>query len=295
MFHKSYLYILAIFILSCDEAPDFGPEGGDIAAPEATITTLNGATFENSSIIIEWQGNPTARIFDYRLEYVSTSTPDPDTQDPDNWTEQNSWTVPPDGWADQHSWAESDTTSETSVEFSHLDEGVYRFYINGRYDLDNIGDENTLLFKVDATLGLPALRIYPLNQIANAGDEVDVHLYIEDVPVSKAVAGWDLEIQINPAELEFLPGTFGYDSSVNITFNPTYSESEGIGTIEIIGGVVGSGLHGTRSMLTFKLRVLATEGTADIIIANEIFESPEISIGQIAGFQPSQSGLVTVK
>ena len=288
MFHKSYLYILAIFILSCDEAPDFGTEGDDISAPEATITTLNEATFESSSIIIEWQGNPTSRIFDYRLEYVSTSTPD-------NWTEQNSWTVPPDGWEDQHSWSESDTTSETSVAFSHLDEGVYRFYINGRYDLDNIGDENTLLFKVDATLGLPALRIYPLNQIANAGDEVDVHLYIEDVPVSKAVAGWDLEIQINPAELEFLPGTFGYDSSVNITFNPTYSESEGVGTIEIIGGVVGSGLHGTGAILTFKLKVLATEGTADIIIANEIFESPEISIGQIAGFQPSQSGLVTIK
>ena len=158
------------------------------------------------------------------------------------------------------------------------------------------------------------MRIYPLNQTAQAGDEIDVYLYLEEVPELSAVAGWDIEIQIDPAELEFLsgtleflPGTVGYDglgggydgiageNNISDTLIPTYSENEGMGSIEIIGGVFGSGLHGTGSILTFKLRVLATEGTSDIIIANEIFESPENLPGPISGFQDSVSGSVTVE
>ena len=128
------LYSLAIIFFSCEESPEFPTDGNsNIDPPVTTFVTEPGTIFTDSTVTIHWEGNESARIFDYRLEYVSTSAPD-------NWIEEDSWIVPPDSWAEQHSWPESDTTSATSVEFYNLDEGVYRFYINGRYDIDNIGD-----------------------------------------------------------------------------------------------------------------------------------------------------------
>ena len=264
---KLYLYILAICFFGCEEVPDFGIGVGDIDAPNATITTPDEATFENSSILIEWNGNPTARIFDYRLEYVSTSAPD-------NWIEEDSWIVPPDSWVEQHSWPGSDTTSATSVEFYDLDEGVYRFYINGRYDLDNIGDEKILLFKVNAISG-PALRIYPLNQTANVGDEIDVYLYFEEVDSISAVTGLHVEIQINSSELEFVTDQFELGELIDsfpgtIYPNPSYSDDNT--SVSIIIGVVddinqnGLGIYGTGSIAKIRLKVLTCCGGQNINI-----------------------------
>jgi len=292
LLRKPYLYILAICFFCCEEAPDFGIEGGDIDTPNATITTPDEATFENSSILIEWNGNPTARIFDYRLEYVSTSAPD-------NWIEEDSWIVPPDSWAEQYSWPESDTTSATSVEFYDLDEGVYRFYINGRYDLDNIGDEKILLFKVNAISG-PALRIYPLNQTANAGAEIDVYLYFEEVPEELAVTGLDIDIQINLNEFEFL--TESYEQGKLITQfggttiypNPQYSMGAEAMTIVGVADSSGTGIYGTGSIAKFRLRVLAGSGTHDIIIYQG--ENAFLNInGNAHGFNEPVSGSVTVE
>jgi len=294
---KLYLYTLAIIFFCCEEVPDFGLEGSDIAEPKATITTSNEATFENSSIIIEWNGNPTARIFDYRLEYVSTSTPD-------NWTEQNSWTVPPDGWADQHSWAEMDTTSANSVEFNDLDEGVYRFYINGRYDIDNTGDESILLFKVDAIDG-PALRIYPLNQTAQTGDGIDVYLYFEEVESSSAVTGLHVDIQINSSELEFVSDQFErgdlIDSFPGTVYpNPSYSDDNT--SISIIMGVVddanqnGLGIYGTGSIAKIRLKVLTCCGGQNININQiDVLDANGPPYESIPTFNDPVSGTVTVE
>ena len=267
LLRKPYLYVLIICFFCCEEAPDFGIEGGDIDTPDATITTPDEATFDNSSIIIEWEGNSTARIFDYRLEYVSVSTPD-------NWIEEDSWIVPPDNWADQHSWAQSDTTSATSVEYYDLGEGVYRFYINGRYDLGNVGHENILLFKVNAISG-PALRIYPLNQTANVGDEIDVYLYFEEVDSISAVTGLHVEIQINSSELEFVTDQFELGELIDsfpgtIYPNPSYSDDNT--SVSIIMGVVddinqnGLGIYGTGSIVKIRLKVLTCCGGQNITI-----------------------------
>ena len=291
MLRKPYLYILAICFFCCEEAPDFGIEGGDIDTPNATITTPDEATFENSSILIEWNGNPTARIFDYRLEYVSVSTPD-------NWIEEDSWIVPPDSWAEQHSWPESDTTSATSVEFYDLDEGVYRFYINGRYDLDNIGDENILLFKVNAIPG-PALRIYPLNQTANVGDIIDVYLYLEEVPKDSSVTGLHVEIQIDQNELEFISEYYDQGELLKqfggqtIWPEPGYSDDN---STMIINGVADSdGLYGTGPIIKFSLRVLGSGSRTtniNIISADDSFLNMD---GEPIEFGDPVSGSVTVE
>jgi len=293
LLRKPYLYILAIFFFCCEEAPDFGIEGGDILPPDALITTANETTFDNSSIIIEWEGNSTARIFDYRLEYISTSAPD-------NWTEEDSWIVPPDNWAEQHSWPESDTTSETSVEFYDLDEGVYRFYINGRYDLDNIGDEYILLFKVNAISG-PALRIYPLNQTANVGDEIDVYLYFEDVPEELAVTGLHVDIQIDTDELEFITNDFQYGELIDdfpgdgiIYPDPRFSDDGASVSIMGVADENDLGIYGTGSIIKLRLSVKDQIGTFQILIyqPEDAFQN---IYGDWHGFSDPVSGTVTVK
>ena len=151
---KPYLYILAICFFCCEEAPDFSIiESFD--TPVVDIQTSE-TIFTELPIEIEWEGNTTAREFVYELQYVD----DPSIV---------------------HSWSGSNTTSETSINFDNLDEGSYIFTVRGLYNQDNIGDVVTLDFTVDVISG-PALRIYPLNQTAQTGDEIDVFLYFEEVP-----------------------------------------------------------------------------------------------------------------
>jgi len=299
------LYILVICFFCCEEAPDFGIEGGDIVPPDASITTANETTFDNSSILIEWEGNPTARIFDYRLEYVSTSAPD-------SWIEEDSWIVPPDNWAEQHIGEESDETRATFIEFHNLDEGVYRFYINGRYDLDNIGNERTLLFKVNAISG-PALRIYPLSQTANVDDVIDVYLYFEEVPEDSSVTGLHVGIQVNTDEFEFMSD---YPDSLNVeddgirygelitdffgtTINPdpiySHSEDDPMAVLSIMGVAVdssGTGIYGTGSIAKFRLKVLTCCGPQNI----NIYQQDLLNInGDAHSFNEPVSGSVTVE
>ena len=257
----SCYFISAVIFISCGDPPE--PYGG-IDSPVITFVTASETTFTSSTVTLQWQEFETARIFDYRLDYVSTSTPN-------NWTEENNWTVPPDGWADQNSWSESDTTSETSVEFYDLDEGVYRFYINGRFDPENIGDEHTLLFTVDAISG-PALRIYPISQSAHPGDSITVHLYFEEVPADSAVTGLHVDIHIDPVEFEFIPSKYKNGNLISgfsgTTIWPSPSYNDGTMSIDGVADENGVGLYGTGSIVEFHLKVseLATEGTLNINI-----------------------------
>ena len=76
MFRNPYLYILAIIFLSCEELPEFPTDGSgtsEIDPPITTIVTASGTTFNSSTVTIQWEGNESARIFDYRLEYEDTS------------------------------------------------------------------------------------------------------------------------------------------------------------------------------------------------------------------------------
>jgi len=231
---KPLLYILAIFFFCCEEAPDFLAVDS-VDAPVVEIQTSE-TIFTELPIEIEWEGNATSREFVYELQYVD---------DP---------SIP-------HSWSGLDTTNETSMIFDNLDEGNYIFTVRGLYNQDNIGSEATLSFTVDAISG-PALRIYPLSQTAQLGDEIDVYLYFEEVPEELAVTGLHVEIQINSDELEFITDQFELgeliDSFPGTTIypNPSYSDDNTSVSIEGVAEEDGRGIYGTGSIAKIRLKVL---------------------------------------
>ena len=283
------LYILVVIFLCCEEPPDFGPSASEIDPPQTN--GLSATVSPNSSANIAWEANESSRIFDFRLEYV-TGTSDI-----------------------YHSWVEMDTTSSTSVTFENLDEGEYKFYIQGRYDLDNVGVEDTLLFLVNAITG-PALRIYPLNQIANPGDEIDVYLYFEEVPQNKSVAGFHIDIQIASNYINFIENlcTEGAENiecegslvsdfkalgGTAIFMPPDYNADNTTKLIYGFADAPGSsapGLHGTGSLLRFSLKVSeqAINGTYGISIMPDNVELEDL-LGPIGGFQSPRSGSVTIE
>ena len=249
MFRKSYLFFLVLIFFSCEEPPELGLDPDEFVPPETVLVTLSETTFTSSSITIEWAGNESSRIFDYRLEY---------DDDP---------SIP-------HIWSAPDTTSANFVNFLDLDEGAYTFYISSRFDTDNIEIEQSISFIVDAISG-PSLRIYPLNQTAQTGDTIDVYLYMEEVSPESAVTGLEVDIEINANELTFdttytqgaLVAGLSATGITTIWPNPSYSEDGA--TMSIIGVVEGNGLSGTGSLMKFSITVLASAGTHNIHIGAE--------------------------
>jgi hypothetical protein len=146
--------------------------------------------------------------------------------------------------------------------------------VHGLYNQDNIGAVVTLSFIVDVIPG-PALRIYPLNQKANVGDEIDVYLYFEEVPEELAVTGLDIEIQINTNGLEFITDDFQYGELITgfpgTTIYPDPSFSDDGTSVSILGVADenGLGVYGTGSIARFRLRVLATAGAYNIDIGGD--------------------------
>ena len=275
MLRKPYLYILAICFFCCEEAPDFGT--GDSADTPVVDIQTSETTFTDFPIEIKWEGNTAAREFIYELQYVD----DPSIS---------------------HSWSGSNTTNETSMTFDNLDEGSYTFSVQGLYNQDNIGDVVTLDFTVDVISG-PSLRIYPLNQTANVGDEIDVYLYFEEVLEELAVTGLQVDIQINTGELEFITDEFDYGELITgfpgttIYPDPNYSDYDGNDmSVSIIGVAYdnGSGLFGTGYIAKFRIRVLAGSGTYDINI-NQGENAFQNINGDAHSFNEPVSGSVTVE
>ena len=228
MFRNPYLYILAIIFLSCEELPEFPTEGSgtsEIDTPITTIVTASGTTFNSSTVTIQWEGNESARIFDYRLEYEDTSIP--------------------------HSWTEWDTTSTTSVEFSDLDEGLYTFFISGRYNVDNVENIKTFSFTVNAIAG-PALRIYPLRQEVTANSNFDVHIYLEEIESIENIIFLKIYIDYDTTILT----CSGFEKSAvasDLSLFPTPADENS--QILIEGGRLGSDISGTGPVgkLTFNI------------------------------------------
>ena len=269
---KPYLYILAICFFCCEEAPDFGIVD-PVDTPIVNIQTSE-TIFTEFPIEIEWEGNTTAREFVYELQYVD---------DP---------SIP-------HSWSGSNTTSATSMTFDNLDEGKYMFSVHGLYNQDNIGDLVTLDFTVDVISG-PSLRIYPLNQSARTGDEIDVYLYFEEVPEELAVTGLQVDIQINTDELEFITDEFDYGELITgftgTTIYPDPSNSDDGASVSIMGVADenGLGIYGTGSIVRIRLKVKDQVGTFQILIYQEENSFQNIN-GNWHGFNDPVSGTVTVE
>ena len=243
-----------------------------VDTPVVAIQTLE-TTFTELPIEIEWEGITNSREFVYELQY---------TDDP----------------SIVHSWNELDTTNATSVAFDNLDEGNYTFSVFGLYNQDVIGNVENFSFAVDAIQG-PALRIYPLYQSANTGDEIDVNLYFEDVLISSAVTGLQVDIQINSDELEFVTDNFEYGELITsfpgtaIYPNPIYSENGASLSIMGVADSSGTGIYGTGSIAKFRLKVLFSSGTHDINIYQGENAFQNIN-GDWYGFNDPVSGNITV-
>jgi len=273
LLRRPYLYILAICFFSCGKPPVFEPPD-PVDAPVVEIQTSE-TTFTDLPIEIEWEGNPAAREFIYELQYVD---------DP---------SIP-------HSWSGSDTTNETSMTFDNLDEGNYMFSVHGLYNQDNIGDVTTFSFTVDVISG-PALRIYPLNQTANVGDEIDLYLYLEAVPEEYAVTGFHVDIQINADELEFIPDTENYQGELITQFggttiypDPSYSNDGASVSIVGVADENGLGVYGTGSIAKLRLKVKDQVGNFQILI-NQSEDSFQNINGDPHSFNDPVSGTVTVE
>ena len=262
----SCYYIVALILISCGDPPDVG---GDIDSPVTTFNTASDTTFASSTVTLQWQGNETARIFDYQLQYNSIS--------------------------DTAITVISDAIDSTSITFHNLDEGDYTFIINGRYDIDNIESVKNLHFTVDAISG-PALRIYPLSQTAQFGDSITVYLYFEDVPLDSAVTGLHVEIYIPLDSLEFISENYKNGKLIadfaGTTLWPSPSYNDSTMSIDGVADEDGVGLWGTGSIVEFHLKVLAIEGTLNISIGgNRTFLNIE---GDIIDFEDPVSGKVMV-
>lgn len=273
---RLFSLFLILLTISCEELEvDFdNPFEVDPSEQIPPNTETLNETVNGSTADFIWTGNDYAKEFCYMLEEDSVET---------------SVNQPYFDW--------SDWSTVTSKQFTELDEGIYTFTVKSRFN--EIEEEEPLSKDIEINnIPGPALRIYPLKQTANSGDSIDVYLYFEEVHADSAVSGMQIEIQIDPVDLQYLPSSFGYDglfsqySAESFPFSPTYSESDGLGTIKIIAGVVGSGLSGTGSILKFKLNVLANDGTLNINIKEN--SSLENSNGRSIGFRQAVSGVVTI-
>ena len=233
-----YLYLTLIFLyISCEDPPPLSTGEGAVP-PETILATVSQTVFDTSSATI---GNFSA----------DTSIYQP--------------------------WMDWDTTSTNSVTFHTLDEGTYNFIIKSRYNLDNVEQEQALLFKVDAIEG-PSLRIFPQHQTASLNDIINIYLYIEEVPLASSVSGLNVMINYNINEFLFLDSLSAQGSLVS-DFNQLNSanggtaflfnknQDEGIIDIWGVSDANGVGLSGTGSVYHMAFQVLALEGGANINIS----------------------------
>ena len=252
---RAVFLFLILLCTSCEELA-IDPESifeKDSIVQIPLVTHLN-ETVDGSSAHFNWIGNEFALEFSYTLTYSLIESAHLVNQPYYNW---------------------SDWTTDTVANFSNLDEGNYTFYVKSKYDeIEEIQPHVSKSIEINNISG-PSLRIYPQNQIASFGDEIDVFLFFEDVPQESAVTGLHVDIYINAVELEFIPGSYELGKLVTqfsgTTIYPTPSYSED-GTTMSIDGVAdknGVGIYGTGPIAKFRIRVLASSGKLKIDIGSD--------------------------
>ena len=274
------LFLILIFT-SCEEL-EIDPESifeadADQQIPDVTHLNVN---INGSSADFDWGGNDFALEFSYMVEYYIDS-------DNQVWQPYNNW---------------SDWTTETAVTLNSLDEGSYTFQIKSRFgNVEELEGESyqSTDFEIDNING-PALRIYPLNQIANVNDEIDVYLYFEDVPENLSVTGLHVDVQVNTGELEFINDQFAFGELVTdfsgTAIYPDPIFSSGAESVSIVGVADenGFGIYGTGSIIKLRLRVKDQVGSFQINIYQPEDAFQNIN-GDWHGFGDPVSGTVTVE
>ena len=168
------LIIISLVFFSCEEPVAVEDDiGTGTQLPETIIDAME--TFTSSSITLDWDGNEYTISYRYKLiplDYLDT------VQTYLQWTD----------------W---DTTS--MVSFINLDDGLYDFYIQGRFTSDIEEIARIIPIEVDAIPG-PAIRAYPLLRQASHGEQVNVYIYAENV---ESVAFTELNLSYNPSLLTY--------------------------------------------------------------------------------------------
>ena len=212
-----------LLLIACEDAPDLTNAvlDTDIGtnSPQTTISD-HEEIFNTSTITLNWAGEH-VNAFRYRLEPVDQT----DTVETYvNWS----------------SWGR-DTTSAT---LKYLDEGNYNFYVEGRFNMDNVSSAVTN-FEINAING-PALRIYPLQQTVVMDSTFDIYLFTEEVP---DLAGMQVHLSFDSDYMTYEGWSKGSSitghEDLNIFPEPVVSD----GSILMSGVVAGSGLPGTSEVL----------------------------------------------
>ena len=276
-----FLFLILLFI-SCEEL-EFDPDSIFEADSSEQIPLVNSINenINGSSATFSWTGNEYAQEFSYRLYPISLDgLANSGQQVSQSYFEWSDWTI------------------ETNKSFNALDEGTYTFYVKSRFNgvIEEVQPYKTRDIYINNILG-PSLRIYPLNQIAQSGDEVNVYLYFEEVQQISAVTGLHVDIHINSAELEFITDSFEQGELITqftgTTIYPTPSYSEGTISIDGVADANGSGIYGTGPITKFRLKVLGTGGIYNIIIGTD---GSYLNINdEPIGFENPIGGSVTVE
>ena len=274
------LFLILIFT-SCEELEvdqnNIFEADADQQIPDVTNlnTNINGATVDFS-----WEGNDFALEFSYMVEYYIDS----DKQ----------------VWKPYYDW--SDWGYETDLTLNNLDEGLYSFQVKSRFgNVEELEEDSyqSTNFEIDNING-PTLRIYPLNQTANPGDEIDVYLYFEDVPQELSVTGLQIDIQINTDELQFINDQFVLGELVDdfpgtiIYPDPYVSEDGSFVSIMGVADSFGTGIYGTGSIAKLRLRVKDQIGSFQINIYQPENAYQNIN-GDLHSFSDPVNGIITVK
>ena len=154
---------LILLCTSCEEL-EINPESifeKESIVQIPLVTHLN-ETVNGSSAHFNWIGNEFALEYSYTVTYSLIESTHLVNQPYYNWS----------GW-----------TTDTVANFSNLDEGNYTFYVKSRFDTTEEEEPHrSISFQIDNISG-PALRIYPLSQVAYPGDTISVYLYFEEVDI----------------------------------------------------------------------------------------------------------------
>ena len=135
MKYKFFL-LFTILFLSCEEVLVKDLRSKFLDENIQPITTINqtAATYNSSSVIMNWTGNEYATSFSHRLEPLSYM----DLVEIDT------------------SWSDWDPIN--TVTFTNLDDGDYIFYIKSRYAVENEEVPQLVTFSVNALTGIFAKR-----------------------------------------------------------------------------------------------------------------------------------------
>lgn len=170
-----YIGIAAIFIscgvddINYDNPLD--PENPAYEAPSTVISNpLQGITYDEHSLVAEWQGNKEGMTYRTKL-------------DDNNWSHQ----------LGDETWYPYEF-----MPLEYLDEGTHAFLVQGRYVSGDLEPQpDSVAFTIDAVTG-PALRIYRMYNTAAVNDQLALEIYAEEV---SSIAGAEITINFDPSKV----------------------------------------------------------------------------------------------